>query len=105
MARKDSRNRKKQEGDVPVVKAAQKISRLLEIPTVSFGGDAQIELSGNKEAIIEGCQGILEYDENLVKLSLGKLAIKFTGRNLTIRSMTQSSVVVEGFIVNIEFLS
>lgn len=105
MARREGRNRKGDENEAQALKAVEKLSRFLEIPAVSFGGEAQIELAGNREAIVDGCQGILEYDENLVKINVGKMAVQFSGRNLCIRSMTQHSVIIEGYIVAIEFLT
>lgn len=82
---------------------APRIAKMLDIPSSALIGLPQMELSGNREAVVEGCQGILEYDENVVRLATGKMSIKFTGRNLQIRVLTHDSAIVEGFIVSIEF--
>ena len=55
------------------------------------------------EAVIEGCDGVLEYNENVVRLSTGKLVIKFMGRGLILKSMTDTGVIVTGYITSIEF--
>ena len=64
-----------------------------------------IEIKGNREAIIEGCKSITEYDENMVKINMHKMAISFFGRNMEIKCLTSDSLVVRGFITSIEFIT
>jgi len=78
--------------------------KVLELPADLLLGMAHFELSGNREVIIDGCRAILEYDENLIRLNAGKLSVRFTGRGLTIRNLKRDSVIIEGFIVSVEFL-
>ena len=68
------------------------------------GPSGCIELCGNRRATIEGCGGVLEYDPETVKLRMGKLCVRFSGRNLKIRSMTRDALVLEGFISGLEYL-
>ena len=68
------------------------------------GPSCCIELCGNRRATIEGCGGVLEYDPETVKLRMGKLCVRFSGRNLKIRSMTRDALVLEGFISGLEYL-
>lgn len=67
-------------------------------------GGSHIELLGNREAVVEGCGGILEYDDDVVRVRAGRLIVRFTGRNLKIRCMTADSLVVEGFLCGMEFM-
>jgi sporulation protein YqfC len=80
------------------------LGQALGIPPTAFGGMPQITLSGNREALVDGCTAVLEYDENVVKLAAGKLAVRFAGRGLQIRVLTHDSAVVDGFITAIEFI-
>jgi sporulation protein YqfC len=101
------RNRNRRAQDQPDA-APEKKSRLPEvfdIPGSAINGIAHIELAGNREAIVDGCQGVLEYDENVIKLTTGKMVIKFMGRGLQIKVLTHDSAVVSGFITNIEFIT
>jgi YabP family. len=66
---------------------------------------SHIELNGNREAVVEGCSGVLEYDTGVVRVRAGKLTVRFTGRGLVIQSLTEDSLVVSGFITGIEFLT
>lgn len=101
--KKNNRNRKTAEDTPPV--PTNKLVQLLDIPPSALAGIPQIELAGNREAVIDGCQGILEYDENIIKLTTGKMSIKFTGRALQLKVLTHDSAVVDGFITNIEFIT
>lgn len=82
----------------------EKTLRTLELPVETVIGLPHLELSGNREAVIDGCKGILQYDENVVKIKTGKMMLRFTGTGLNLRSLTDSSLVIEGFISGIEFL-
>ena len=78
------------------------IGEYLRMPT-SAGG-THMELNGNREAVVEGCGGILEYSEETVRVRTGKLVVKFVGRGLTVKCLTADSLVVEGFFTGVEFL-
>lgn len=104
MKNKGERNRRAAVG-TPPIQAAQKLTEILDIPQSALPASAQIEISGNREAIIEGCQGILEYDENVIKLTTGRMNVRFAGRGLQIKVLTHDSAVIEGIINIIEFLT
>lgn len=103
MAKKAVRNRKNGENESQAPQLG-KLSGMLDIPPSALAGVSQIEIAGNREAVIDGCQGILEYDENTIKLTTGKMSVKFTGRGLQIKVLTRDSAVIDGFISNIEFI-
>jgi sporulation protein YqfC len=83
----------------------QKVAKAMELPIDLVSGMSHLELSGNREAVVDGCNSVLEFDENIVRLSVGKHIIRFSGRGLTLKELTKSSVVVEGFIISIEFMN
>lgn len=76
-----------------------------ELPAIAGAGLAKIELTGNREISVDGCRGILEYDESVVRLNLGNMIIKITGAGLTIPSMTAEQTTVTGSIAAVEFSS
>ncbi len=63
-----------------------------------------MEINGNREVIMEGCRGVLEYDTDVVRIRTNRMTVRFTGRSLVIKCLTVDSLVVEGFITGIEFL-
>lgn len=63
------------------------------------------EFISNREVIIEGCKGILEYTAEIVRVSTGGMVIALKGRGLTIKCLTATSITVNGYIKNVEFIS
>jgi sporulation protein YqfC len=82
-----------------------RLSGMMGIPPTALPGIPQIELGGNREAVIDGCQGILEYSEEMIKLAAGRMTLQFCGRGLQIKVLTHDGAVIEGFITSLEFLS
>ncbi len=70
-----------------------------------FADEPKIEMLGNREIIIDGCKGVVEYGENLIKLSLGKSTLSVSGDNLVIKSFDSSIAVISGQIGEISFTS
>ena len=64
-----------------------------------------IELFGNKQIIVDGCKGVIDYNEDFLKLDLGKIVLKVTGRNLIIDSYIYEQVDLKGEIVSVEFMN
>ncbi len=82
----------------------EKISEELDLPLSSMPGMPNIELAGNRQAIVEGCKGVLEYDDDVIKLNLGKSIVKFVGSDLSINSYRLEQAVISGNIFAVEFL-
>ena len=83
--------------------AKEKLTQELEIPQAALRGVSHMELSGNREAIIEGCKGVVEYDEGIIRLNLGKNIVRFTGTGLSIRTLTLEQAIITGNILSIDF--
>lgn len=82
----------------------ERLSRTFELPLNVLEGLPEIELLGNREAMIEHCQGVLEYDDKVVRIKAGKLVVRITGRNLMLKYMTGDGIMVEGYFTSIAFL-
>ena len=74
------------------------------LPTM-ISNEAKIEMLGNREIIIDGCKGIVEYEENLIKLSLGEMLLSISGDDLVITSYDNNISVIRGQISDISFTS
>ena len=85
-------------------RAGDLLDAALELPPGLLGGGAHIEIDGGREAIVDGCRGVLEYEECLIRLNVGDQQVKFTGQKLMIRSLTASQAQIEGSIESIVFL-
>ena len=83
----------------------RRVEEMLELPEGALSGAARVELSGNRRAVVEGCQGILEYEEGVIRLNTTSGIVRFMGRDLRMNCLTEDSAVVTGFILSVEFLS
>lgn len=81
----------------------QQKRRLLELPLMS--GAPCIELNGNREAVIEGSKGVLEYSPDCVRVNTALMVITLSGRELNLRCISDSALIIDGFITGIEFIS
>jgi len=66
--------------------------------------EVHLEFSGNRQVIIEECNGILEYSEQQVRVNTTNYILRFQGKNLQITAMTHDSIVLSGHIDRLEFL-
>lgn len=69
-----------------------------------FRDEPRIEMSGNREIIIDGCKGVVEYTENNIRISLGENVLSLSGDNLLIQSFDNDVVIINGQISDIDFL-
>ena len=65
---------------------------------------SHIELFSNKKILVEGCYGIIEYNENFVRINLSKGEVQIFGSKLDIFNMVSDTITVKGNIDNIEFI-
>ena len=66
--------------------------------------NVHMEVNGNREVILEGSRGVVEYSETSIKINTGKYIISFQGRGLHIKCMTDCDIVIHGFITSIEYI-
>ena len=81
------------------------VLRMLDLPEYSVTQGARIEISSNREAVVENCRSILEYTPETVRLLTPKMTVKFVGKELRIDNMNRSSATVRGKINSLEFFS
>ena len=82
----------------------ERLAKILDVPQNMFESYSQIVLSGNREAVLDGCQGVIEYEDDFIKLKIGRQVVKFTGQNLQIKCMTGENVIIDGKILSVEFV-
>ena len=62
-----------------------------------------IELSGNRELLIEGSKGVLEYAAESVRINTGGMIVNVAGRDLNLRCISDSALIIDGFILSLSF--
>lgn len=80
----------------------QKKRRLYELPPMN--SLPCIEFSGNREVVIEGSRGVLEYAADCIRVNTDGMVLSISGRGLNLRCISDSSLIIEGFITNVEFV-
>ncbi len=76
-----------------------------DIPVAAANlGSVHMNISGNREVVLEGNKGVVEYGDTSIKINVGKYIISFTGRGLHIKCMTDCEIVIHGFITSIEYI-
>ncbi len=60
-------------------------------------------ICGNKEVSVDGCLGVIDYYENLIKLRIAGGEILFSGTGLRIVELTDSSALIKGTVHSVEF--
>lgn len=62
-----------------------------------------IEMFSNKEVFVDGCGGILEYNDVYVKIRIKKGMIIISGTNIDIPVFEGKTITIKGTIDSIEF--
>ncbi|OGO91014.1 MAG: hypothetical protein A2Y17_11680 [Clostridiales bacterium GWF2_38_85] len=65
---------------------------------------AYVELRGNNEALIEGCDLLKSYTEDEILLSLDNVDLKIKGRKLLMEALTDDRIAITGFIISLEYV-
>ena len=65
---------------------------------------AYIELRGNSDLLVEGCEALLGYDENLISLQIGKQTLNIQGRHMQMRYLSEKKVGISGYIKGVLYV-
>lgn len=84
---------------------SERVEHLLELPLGTLSNAARIEFMGNKKVVLDGCIGIVEYSDDIIRMQTGSGILRFSGRSLSISCLTEDSAIIEGNILSLEFLS
>ena len=107
MHSRQPRNRREGQEQAPQAAPKEKrslIGTLFQMPASSLSQMTQIQLISNREALVDGCKGVIEYNEDFIRLNLGNMTVRFCGRGLQLRSMSEESVIIDGFIQSLEYI-
>ena len=103
MASKE-RRRKKEDKKEPKPKIKEKVADALELPKEVILNIPKFTMLGTGNLVIENYKGVIEYDDNRVRINTGSGMVKITGERLFIREITSEDIMVEGEIKSVEFI-
>ncbi len=81
-------------------KKREKIKLFEGLPTAMKGPIT--ELYTNREAAVDGCKGVVEYHENLIKLRVDGGMLIFSGQDLLIEELNEGSARIVGKILSVQ---
>ena len=87
-------------GDNVKKKTDEKKSRRSDLPIANL---PCIELSGNREMLIEGSRGVMEYSTDCIRVNTGGMVLAIGGRGLNLRCISESALIIDGFITSLTF--
>ena len=96
--------RKKKKIEVPKVSLKERVTEILELPKEIVLNMPKMTLLGSRNLIIENYKGIIEYEENKIRINTGIGIIKIKGEGLSIKEITSEEVMIDGNIEIMEFL-
>ena len=62
-----------------------------------------IEITGNREIVVDGCEGVFEYSDNYIKIKIKKGVLILYGSDLNIVCFENSLITLNGKIDTLEF--
>lgn len=104
MPRKKKITNKRKRPVVPKVSLKEKMSELLELPKDIVLNVPKLTMVGNGDLLIENFKGIIEYDNDRIRINTNSGIIKITGTGLGIKEITSEDLMVKGDISSLEFL-
>lgn len=85
-------------------KFKEKFTEILELPKEIVLDMPKLTMLGNGDLIIENYKGIVEYDEDILRVNTTSGIIKVKGTDVYIKEITSDSIMIFGNILSLEFL-
>ncbi len=80
----------------------ENVSDVLELPKEITLNLPKVTMVGNTQIRIENHKGIIEYNENKIRINSKIGIIVITGKNLFIRNIIKEEVLLEGEFENVQ---
>lgn len=65
--------------------------------------ECKLELRFNREIMIEGCKGVIDYSSDRISLNVEKGIVLIEGSNLHLHSFEDSCAIIKGVFTNVGF--
>lgn len=78
----------------------EKFSNMMELPKELLLDISRMTVLGNEDILIENYKGIVEYEENIIRLNNH---INIFGENLNVEEITDAEIMITGKFNSIEF--
>ena len=68
-----------------------------------YAGSFRVEILSNNQIFVEGCEKILDYNSDYIKLKLDKISLIIFGIDLKVITFENNEIKIQGKIVSLEF--
>ncbi len=81
----------------------ERAERALQLPTGALTNGVRLEITDRKRAVVEGCKGIVTYEEDEICLATATGRVRFRGRGLCMTARMGEQAVVTGELCCVEY--
>jgi sporulation protein YqfC len=81
-----------------------KLANMLDIPLDMVIDWPRVTLSGNRNLTVLNHRGVIEYDQDLIRINTRFGELRISGTGLTLLSALKDEVIVEGKIQHVELV-
>lgn len=85
-------------------KIRDRINEVLELPSYVMGNSLRANVIDNNYILIEGKTKVIDYFDNYIKIKAEKYSIAIDGKNLTIKEISDTDLIISGEISNISYV-
>jgi sporulation protein YqfC len=103
MKRRKKESDRKDGTERGLLSMGEKLARMFELPPDLFGNRPKVTAVGRGEVLIENFKGIIDFNENMVRINTNNGIIRITGSGITIREITSEAIIIGGKISNIDY--
>lgn len=82
----------------------EKMSEFLELPKEIILDLPKITIYGNNNVLIENYKGIIEYENERLRINTKEGIIRVVGKKLFIKEITSEDLLIYGELTSVEFL-
>lgn len=84
-------------------KLQESIADFFELPKELLCNLPRITLIGDIQMLLENYGGIIEYNDQLLRLKIKEGEVVVTGKNLKIKNFLYNELLIEGNIISVEY--
>jgi sporulation protein YqfC len=95
---KATENKKQKKNTTAFKTVRTKISNVAELPYELVLNLPKITIIGDMQAVIENHKGIIEYENDIIRINSSIGMIKITGEKLTIKNIMAEEIIILGSI-------
>lgn len=83
--------------------ASVKLAMKMQLPAETIGRLPRLELTGNRELVVDGVRSILEYGDTTICLDGGRVTVAVVGASLCLERYFAETATITGVFTSLEF--